>query len=228
MSNILTIENISIVMVVQRYNPATLTSDFLQYSGIVPAAWELARQPICTPQVSQIVFQNGVSFVAWADKIALAQPLNHQEQMTGEVAASASRFVQALPNLDYQQVGINPRCHVRCDAYSPGGHEDSGKTFLASGDWQKCGGAPAKIVIQLGYQLEGRELNIAINQGHLENGDGDKIPVLLFSGNFNYRLSDNNSPEKINSIVKIIDQWQSDVAIYRDVIETMPKLMVKI
>jgi len=39
----------------QPLNPAIVNEEFCRYSGVIPMEWELARDPIYTPQLVQLM-----------------------------------------------------------------------------------------------------------------------------------------------------------------------------
>lgn len=56
MTQSLAVQELAIIIAAKNHNPTILTPDFLKYTGIVPADWELARQPIFTSSVAQVIF----------------------------------------------------------------------------------------------------------------------------------------------------------------------------
>ncbi|MFN6033580.1 MAG: hypothetical protein ACK48B_05940, partial [Dolichospermum sp.] len=63
MSNSLQISEIAISIVAKNLNPAVLNPDFLKYTGIIPADWELANQPVYNNNLVQLVYKNGVGII---------------------------------------------------------------------------------------------------------------------------------------------------------------------
>jgi hypothetical protein len=53
----------------------------LRYSGIIPEDWELARQPVRTPQAAQVSYQNGISIVAYADRTVFVETFGDRPVM---------------------------------------------------------------------------------------------------------------------------------------------------
>ena len=48
--------------------------------------------------------------------------------------------------------------------------------------------------------------------------DKSSIPALLFAGNFNYNLAGANPEEVIAKLKKGIDDWQSDLSAFQEVV----------
>jgi hypothetical protein len=63
MTKELKVQEFGIIVAIKDNKPTVLNPDFLKYSGIVPDS-ELARQPIFTQNLSQVVYTNGVSIIA--------------------------------------------------------------------------------------------------------------------------------------------------------------------
>ncbi|MGH2414087.1 MAG: hypothetical protein ACRDEA_10425, partial [Microcystaceae cyanobacterium] len=57
------IQEIAINISAKNLNPTMLSEDFLKFSGIIPSDWELGKQPVLSPTLAQVSFQNGVSIV---------------------------------------------------------------------------------------------------------------------------------------------------------------------
>lgn len=64
MSQALFVQEIGISIAAKDLNPSALNPDFLKYSDIIPSDWELARPPVYTNRMVQIVFKNGLSLIA--------------------------------------------------------------------------------------------------------------------------------------------------------------------
>jgi hypothetical protein len=54
MNQTLDVQELSLVIAVERQDPSLLTPDFLRYSDIIPQDWELARQPVRAQQAAQV------------------------------------------------------------------------------------------------------------------------------------------------------------------------------
>ena len=88
MSQLIT-QELAIVISVQTQNPTLLNEDFLKQTGIVPSDWKLAREPVYTDRVAQIVFENGFSIAAQPDRVMFLEAVGDKDLATisaGEVA----------------------------------------------------------------------------------------------------------------------------------------------
>lgn len=57
-------QELVIIIAAKSNKPTILSPDFLKYSAIIPAEWELTRRPIYTNRVAQVIFQKSISIVA--------------------------------------------------------------------------------------------------------------------------------------------------------------------
>jgi hypothetical protein len=89
MNRTLSLQELAIVVSTPSQNPSVINLEFLKYSGIVPMEWELARAPINTNQVSQIVFANGVAIAAQPDRV----------MFLGDFRLRKYRYLRANPNI---------------------------------------------------------------------------------------------------------------------------------
>ena len=53
MTQNLDVQELSLVIAVERQDPSLLTPDFLRYSGIIPQDWEVSRQPVRAQQAAR-------------------------------------------------------------------------------------------------------------------------------------------------------------------------------
>lgn len=212
------IQDLSIVLAIRNYNPTLLTPDFLIGSGVVPGDWELSRQPSVNTRASQIAFTNGVQIESQPGTVSFTEGLSNRESKDLQIPDLVRRYAASLPNLNYLGVGINPRFIITFD------QEATTERFiqeriLSPGSWQEFGTEPMQASVILAYNLKECQLRVNINSAKLQIGEGKAIPAILFGGNFSYSLAGESSTEHQQSLNRIIDNWQEDVTIYRDLIE---------
>ena len=211
------IQDLSIVLAIRNYNPTLLTPDFLIGSGVVPGDWELARQPAVSPRASQVAFTNGVQIEAQPGAVSFNEGLNNQENKELKIPDLVRRYAASLPHLSYLGIGINPRFIISFDQEATAERFIQEK-ILSPGSWQEFGTAPMQASVSFIYTLKDCQLRLNINSARLQIGEGKAIPAILFGGNFAYSLSEESSAEHQQSIDRIIDTWEEDLAIYRDLI----------
>jgi hypothetical protein len=219
MNRTLSLQELAIVVSTPNQNPSVINLEFLKYSGIVPMDWELARAPIATNQVSQIVFTNGVAVAAQTDRIMFLEAINNKADTEILVAGVAQKYTAVMQRMEYQAVGINLRGYVEQDN-EDAPREYLTKTLLAPGSWQEFGQDPVRATLNLAYTLPEGKLSISVNDATLQLPEEESKPVILFSGNFSYDMSELDDIAKAEKMNHLIGNWQSDVDSFRDLINT--------
>jgi hypothetical protein len=216
MTQSLDIQELALVLAVERQDPSLLTPDFLRYSGIIPEDWELARQPVRTPQAAQVSYQNGISLVAYADRTVFVETFGDRPAESIEVPSIAQRYSEVLRNLDFRAIGINFRGHVLFPGTDSGAHEYLCKTLLNPGSWQSLGTAPMRAGLNLVYTLEQSTLNLSIQEAMLQLPEQERVPVVVFGANFETAIQ----PEKAQHLQlnQALERWQKDLDLYRQVV----------
>lgn len=218
MAQSLDIQELAIVITVQHHNPAILCPEFLKFSGVVPAEWELARSPVANIQAHQVVYQNGLSITAQADRILFIEPMAAKEPQELYAARTACQYMKALPHADYQAMGINFRGVVPFDEINAA-HSYLMNTLLAPGLWQEYGQDAVKASINIVYTLERGRLFLSVSEATLQLSDDAPVSVVLFSGNFEY-----HPPEGVGErrayFETCLEQWHCDLECFKDLINT--------
>lgn len=220
MNKTLQVQELAIAIAVKNHNPAILTLDFLKYSGIIPDEWQIAHSPTITDQGAQIIFQEGVSIVAQPDKIVFLEAIANQELLEIKSPGIACKYIQTLAKLEYRAVAINLRGHAAFEQEGESARHYLFETLLAPGPWQEFGTAPAQASLQFSYKLEQGTFNLAVNDALLQQPESEPIPVVLFSGNFNYSLTGETQPEKFHHLQQTVQNWQNTLEIYTNFIQT--------
>lgn len=219
MNQSLNVQELAIAIAANNLNPAGLNPDFLKYTDIIPSDWEPARPPVYTNQFVQIVFQSGVAIVAQPNRVVFLEAINDKALQDVQVAAIAGRYVEKLPNVEYEAVGINPKGYVTFPQ-PDGAYQYLLENILAGGSWQKFGQAPVKAAVQLAYALERSQLNLTINEATLQLPEEQTLPAVLFAGNFNYEVMGSSRHERLQSTQQLIESWKADLETFRNLIDT--------
>lgn len=218
MAQSLVVQELVIVIAAKNLSPTILNPDFLKYSGIVPADWELARQPIFTNSVVSVVFQNGISIVAEPQRVMFMEVIEGKAASSVAVPGIARKYVQTLPNVEYQAMGLNPRGFVAFENQQDAASKYLAETLLSPGGWQQVGTAPVRNTINYAYTLERRLFNLSVSEAAMRQQDETTTPIVLFSGNFSYELAGNTGSEKLISLYQALENWQADLETYKDIV----------
>jgi len=217
MAGQLVVRELSIVVVGRNHNPSILNPDFLKYNGIVPGDWELAQPPLCTEMVSQVVFKNGVATLSQQDKIIFTEMFGPDGSGTTEAPEIARRYLENVPHVTYQAVGVNPKGHVEFDSERAalGCLRD---TFLAKGTWLEFGKGLHQAGVKFTYELENRTLNLTVETGTIGAGP-DSTAVIVFGANFHHELGGDTTKERLESGLDEMAKWEADVEDFRNLVE---------
>jgi hypothetical protein len=210
------IQELSIAIGAKNLNPSLLTVDFLKYSGIVPADWELKSQPVSNPNFAQVNFQNGVNIVAQPRTITFVELINTPDSPVVNLPEIARAFVEKLPLAEYQSLAIGPKSIIPFPGGPAAVHDYIAKTLLSPGPWQEFGTAPVQVGLNFLYQLESRQFALGINEARIQIPDGRSIPAILFSGNFTYNLAEGG--DRLTILQQFLGEWRADLQIFREVV----------
>jgi hypothetical protein len=212
MSNNLKLQELVIIVAARNFNPIILTPDFLKYSGIVPTDWELARQPVLSQNVAQVIFTNGVSIIAEPNRLMFMEAVSEVE--SAKTPAIARKYCQVLPEVEYQALGINPRGYADLADARNYLHQ----TLLKDGAWQQVGTAPMRANLNLTYTLEKGQLSLTVSEAMLRQEDETNTPIVLFGGNFSVEASGETATQKKDSLMAALDNWQADLRTYVELV----------
>lgn len=215
----LAFEELAIFVKAKNHNHTLVNPDFLKSTGIVPSNWELAEPPAINSQMAKIQFTNGTIVSAQANGITFSQTTEAEALKDILIPAIVRKYVEILPNADYQGIGINPSSFLTFE-------DESEKTFrhyistqlLSPGNWHELGSQPVRASLSLAYTLERGEFNLKIDDIRLRDADNTLQAGVLFSGNFPYQISGNTTQEKLQQLYQLIELWQEDLETYREIV----------
>jgi hypothetical protein len=214
----LTIQELAIVIAVQKIDPTLLTPDFLTMTQIVPTDWEILGQPVRSNEGSQVTYQQGISIVAQAQRISFVELILNKKTAEIEVPKISQFFVKVLSNLDFVGVGINLRGYLDFEGKREASRRFMFSHLLALGDWLSIGDGPVQAGVNLGYTFPGKRLNLTINEASVQQPEQAASPIVLFSGNFDYDLPGGDPAANAARLQEILANWQQDLALYKDVV----------
>ncbi|MBV6622965.1 MAG: hypothetical protein KI793_08435 [Rivularia sp. (in: Bacteria)] len=217
MNKTIQIQELAIAITAKNLNPNVVNFDFLKYSNIISSEWELARKPVYTRNLTQLIFKNGIAIVVQPTRVVFAQATDGREIQELQISQLASSYIEKLPNIEYQAVGINPKGFVTFTESNDATNYLS-KNLLASGEWREFGSTPVKAAIQLAYTLEESQFNLTINEGLLQISSEKSVPAILFSGNFNYNIYGDEVQTRLQHLNQIIHNWKNDLETYKELI----------
>lgn len=93
----------SAVLVAEPHNPAIINPDFLRNKGIVPAEWESAPDPICTPAFAQIAYRNGLHILVDPGRCTFSETLNGESKDVYLAHHCAREYAN---NIEYNYIAL--------------------------------------------------------------------------------------------------------------------------
>lgn len=216
----LIIQDLVIVVAAKNHKTTILNPDFLSASAIVPLEWQLARQPIYTNNLSQVTFSNGVSIIAEPNRVMFMEPI--ADKSVGEISIPeiARKYVQTLPNMEIEALGVNPRGYIPLKGSSDAARDYVTQTLLSPGAWQEEGEAPMRASLNLVYKYSRAPFYLNVTEAALRQDKEDEIPtpIVMFSGSFSYEMSGSTTTEKFTSLQNCLENWQTDLQAYSELI----------
>lgn len=215
----LEMQELGLNLVALNFQPSMLNLDVLRFSGIFPEAWELAQEPIATPELLQLNFTNGVNFLAQPRQISFLQGTQTSPNTTQlDIPELAQQYLRQFPNTDYQGLSVAPKVLVGFPEQPELAQKFITQQLLnRGGAWQNLGQGALKATVTLNYQLKRCPLTIAINEVILQHQE-QQITALLFAGAFNYTIPEQYRDRRLAYMSKCIEQWSTDLTQFSEVV----------
>jgi hypothetical protein len=210
-------QDLTISIESKQLKPHLLNLDFARCSGMVPSDWEPARQPIATNNMAQLIFTNGIAITAEPRRIILAQPIRNISRLEVVIPEIARKYTSVLSNMEFEAIRINLRSFVIFE------EQDSARqyitqTLLSPGAWQSVGETPLHASVELVYNLQRAPFYLKITEAALQETEEKVTPIIIFNGSFSYQVNGENNAEKLAVVHSIINNWQSDLEDYQNII----------
>jgi hypothetical protein len=220
MPNAIAMQELSIVVVAPGQGPSIVNLENLVFNGTIPKEWELAREPLYTPQMVQLVFQNGIAITSQSNRVVFSETISEKSPNEIQIPQLIQRYIQCFPGLDYEAIGINPMGHVDMGGSENAVHEYMNETLMSPGPWQSVGETPAQLQLNFRYTLAESQLNLTVSEVGLRNEDESVAKVLLFSGNFQYLIGGSSSSERMSQMLESLGRCSSDLFFFTETVNT--------
>ena len=213
------IEEISIIIAAQNLTPTMMSQDFLKFSGIIPKEWELAQKPVLNPSFAQLNFKNGLGILAQPGSITFTESLNQKNLPEVQIAGVAIKYIEKLPHAEYVGLSCSPKILVPFPQNPAGVRQYITGNLLGAGAWKEIGNFPVQAGVNLMYVLDRCQLTIAISEARIQPPQQSQMAALLFAGNFNYNVGQNNNSESpVDRLIFILNNWQGDLNAFREIV----------
>lgn len=190
----LEILNTSVVVLAKRHNPTILHPSFLASEGIVPSDWEVSEQPVSTPVFAMVKYKNGIVFNVEQNKFRISKDELKDDVGESQLPALACKYVQKLPHVKYQALGINFTGFIECT--------ESEKVvmdrFLKPGIADFNGAHPQASGFRFVYRLNDVRLRLSFDSGKVKRADDEnERSGILIDANYHMDLPGRNIHQEI-------------------------------
>ncbi|MGB7412760.1 MAG: hypothetical protein WA902_00990 [Thermosynechococcaceae cyanobacterium] len=219
----ISLQELGISISAKDLNPSALNSDFLKYSDIIPDDWELARPPVYTNRLVQILYKTGLSLIAQPNRLSLIELVTTQSLEDLQCPQIAMKCIDRLPKVAYDGLGINPRAFMKFES-PEASHQYLTQQLMTPGPWSNSPNGPVQAAIQLVYPQPEGKLNLAINEASVQRPESDPESVILFSGSFSYELDGDTQPERLQRMQQLISRWQIPLQQFQETLQPFEDL----
>lgn len=199
---------LSVVLVATSNNPSIVNPDFLTDNDIVDERRQLREDPVTTPVFAQLVYEDGLIVRADPERVMFVQSASGTSLSGIVCPRMAEGYARAVPHVPYRAVGINPKLHVCLSAANPA------KVANALGDqgsWLSYKDSEPEIQLKAIYPFGSRKIIVDVLGATRRRPNGQPLPGLLFQGNVHRDLEQTSSQKRIEALISIVSNWESDV-----------------
>ena len=199
---------LSVVLVATSNNPSIINPDFLCHNGIIDKDRRLQEDPVATPVFAQVVYEGGLTVRADPERVMFVQSAS-EEKLTGIVCPTmAEGYVRAVPHVPYRALGINPKLHVALDKVSRARVVNA---LDGRGSWLSFKDSEPEVQLKAIYRFSGRRITMDVLGAARRRPSGGESRGLLFQGNVHRELEQTSSQTRVDTLVSIIGEWETDV-----------------
>jgi hypothetical protein len=196
--------NTSVVILAQEHNPTILHPAFLAAQRIVPADWQVADKPLCTPAFSIARYNNGISFTVESNRFVVTEEKPAGKPGESMIAAIAVLYAETLPHVRYKALGVNFNGYCL--------HQEPERfvieRFLKAGPWNDEVRPMKALGSRFVYDVEDAVLRFGLDGGQVRREEQSQ-PAILISGNFHSELPGEKPLEAIRDLA---GRWATRLA----------------
>ena len=196
----LEILNTSVVVSAKQHNPTILHPSFLSSQGIVPSDWEVAEPPVSTPVFGMVKYKNGIVFNVMENRFQVTKEELKNDVGECQVPALACKYVQKLPHVKYEAVGINFKGFIECADPETLVMD----RFLKPGIADFNGAHPKASGFRFVYQLDDVRLRLSFDPGKVKRAEGEnERNGILIDANYHMDLAGHNIHQEIEKATSL-------------------------
>ena len=188
----------SVLVAAREHNPTILHPAFLTAQGIVPAEWELAKDPVCTPAFAAVSYRNRVTLVVEGSRFQVSEAGLRGLPEQSPVAGLASAYLSKLPHVRYTEV------EIRFQAFVP--HDDPATfligRFLKGGPWNASPQKLDAMGLRLEYSVDRALLDLFLDPGSIMQDGVDRTGVIV-GGSYSSELPEANPLPQAQALLSL-------------------------
>jgi hypothetical protein len=159
----------SIVVSANAHNPTIVNPDFLRLQDIVPTDWTPDGPLVSSPPFSAVQYSSGISIVVDPNRLQINDTSDELDPLRSPASSVADRYVQVLPHIPYNGVGIN--FQVAAESADPASFLK--ERFLKTGSWDTSEQPLTAVGLRFVYALAGGRLTISLDVGEVGSEHGE-------------------------------------------------------
>jgi hypothetical protein len=211
--------NLDIVAATRKPAASTINPDFFSGAGIIKGEIELTSQPVNARNFSRMELANNIVVVGEGNRVIFSEAMADKTPDKLSIPGMASKYIQTLPNLEYEAIGINIRGFLSFPENKDAASKYITSNFLANASWQGIGKSPVRASVNLVFDMERSPLYLSIAEAAMrKEEDETTVPIVMFSGSFSYAIDAESAAEKIAYMQEKISNWQTDFAAFNEII----------
>lgn len=205
---------VSVVIVAEVNNPTVLNPDFLRHNGIVSADRVVSGEPVTTPILSEVSFEDGLVVRADPARVTFSQAVKGNAREGIDSPAVAKGYLKTIPHVPYTALGVNPKAVIRNPPFSR-----LSKMLHAEGDWMAFGASMPQFELKATYQMKGRRLTLT-----LQEAKGEQGTFMLCDANIHRDVKETNQQMRVNSLLSMLNCWEDDLDQFYAVVDQALRL----
>ena len=219
------IKEIAIAISGKNFNPTIFTEEFLREKCIIEEDLQLLKPPQTSSNGCQLSFSNNVGVVAQPNGIVFLEVITNKDLSEVKIGKIAHNCLDNLANVEYQGIKIETKKLIPIPNNRDAARSYLSEYLIAAGSWQTYGKAPVRTGINFLYELDRRQLNMAISEATIQESTKEgmkqkEIGGLLFAGSFRYpQFKDISNQVRIGKIKYILENWREDWQEFQQVVD---------
>lgn len=217
MNRVVDVKQIEFALVAKNYGINALDLESLKEKNIVPTDWELAQPATRKGDMVLMTLQNGIHILQQNNLCAFLENIGAKELESLETPQAVQKYIEQSSQLSFQGIRITVEGYVSCNS-----HDEARNylltTLLNSNNQHESDQGLVQASANFIYKLDTGLLFLSVTNSGLELLEGETIPLILFSANFQHDMAEVPTEAQHHTLAEIVSDWQSHVEIYRTIV----------